>query len=309
MSIFENRREQVLPVLDAAQMEVAKRFSSASPKTFAPGEAVFHLGEQHAPAWLVLKGEIAITRRDGLSREAQIASLGVGQFSGEMSELAGRRSLAAGHAGPEGCTALPFTADQIRALIIGSAEVGETLMRAFILRRVAMLQDGGAGSILIGQPGTPDLLRLENFLSRNGYPCKVLDVAVDEEARALVEKTGVQLDELPVMVCPNGTVLKRPSDSEAAMCLGMTPDIDAAKLHDVVVVGAGPRSPLVRRTSGRVGANRELSRLSHRHLGQGAGRPRLHPGAEVRRRNRHSPPGQISRLRWTQAQATRASAA
>jgi thioredoxin reductase (NADPH) len=240
MSIFENRREQVLPVLDAAQMEVAKRFSSASPKTFAPGEAVFHLGEQHAPAWLVLKGEIAITRRDGLSREAQIASLGVGQFSGEMSELAGRRSLAAGHAGPEGCTALPFTADQIRALIIGSAEVGETLMRAFILRRVAMLQDGGAGSILIGQPGTPDLLRLENFLSRNGYPCKVLDVAVDEEARALVEKTGVQLDELPVMVCPNGTVLKRPSDSEAAMCLGMTPDIDAAKLHDVVVVGAGP---------------------------------------------------------------------
>ena len=94
--------------------------------------------------------------------------------------------------------------------------------------------------MLIGQPGTADLSRLQNFLSRNGYPCSVLDVAVDQEARELVERTGVQPEELPVMVCPNGTVLKRPTDAEAAMCLGITPELDAAKLHDVVVVGAGP---------------------------------------------------------------------
>ena len=67
-------------------------------------------------------------------------------------------------------------------------------------------------------------MRLQNFLSRNGYPCAVLDVAVDEEARALVERIGVQPDELPVMVCPNGTVLKRPTDAEAGMCLGITPE-------------------------------------------------------------------------------------
>ena len=74
-----------------------------------------------------------------------------------MSELSGRGTLAAGRAGPEGCTALPFNADQIRALIVGSAELGEMLMRAFILRRVGLMQDGGAGSVLIGQPGTADL--------------------------------------------------------------------------------------------------------------------------------------------------------
>ena len=76
-------------------------------------------------------------------------------------------------------------------------------MRAFILRRVALLQQEGAGSVLIGQPGTPDIVRLQNFLARNGYPCAVLDVADNEEARALVERTGVQPDELPVLVCPN----------------------------------------------------------------------------------------------------------
>jgi len=239
MSLAESRRDQIFPVLDAASMETAKRFASGPPQVFAPGQAIFQLGERHSPAWLVLKGEINITRRDGLHREAPITTMGVGQISGELSELSGRGTLASGHAGPEGCTALPFTGEQIRALIIGAAEIGETLMRAFILRRVALLQEGGAGSVLIGQPGTPDLMRLQNFLSRNGYPCAVMDVA-EEEARALVERAAVQPAELPVLVCPNGTVLKRPTDAEAAMCLGITPDLDTNKLHDVVVVGAGP---------------------------------------------------------------------
>ena len=240
MSLIESRREQVFPVLDAAQMQSAKRFASGPPRSFVPGEAIFHMGERNAPAWLVLNGAIAITRRDGLNREAQIVSMGPGQFTGEMSKLSGRGTLAAGHAGPEGCTALPFTGEQIRALIIGSAELGETLMRAFILRRVALIQEAGAGSVLIGQPGTPDLMRLQTFLSRNGYPCAMLDVATNEQARALVERSGVQPDELPVMVCPNGTVLKRPTDAEAGMCLGITPELDTDALYDVVVVGAGP---------------------------------------------------------------------
>jgi thioredoxin reductase (NADPH) len=240
MSLAETRREQIFPVLDAAQLENARRFTDAAPREFAAGETIFSVGERHAPAWLILKGEIEIFRRDGLNREAMITAMGAGQFTGEMSELSGRGTLATGRAGSKGCTALPFTAEQIRALIVGSAELGEMLMRAFILRRVALLQQDGAGSVLIGQPGTPDLLRLQNFLSRNSYPCAVLDVATDEEARALVERTGVQVNELPVMVCPNGAVLKRPSDAEAGMCLGITPELNLIKTYDVAVVGAGP---------------------------------------------------------------------
>ena len=42
------------------------------------------------------------------------------------------------------------------------------------------------------------------------------------------------------MICPNGSVLKRPSDTDAALCLGIVPDIDPEQLFDVAVVGAGP---------------------------------------------------------------------
>jgi thioredoxin reductase (NADPH) len=240
MSLVETRRDQMFPVFDAGQMETAKRFASGPAQAFAQGETIFSVGERNASAWLVLKGEIVIVRRDGLSNEAEIARTGVGQFTGEMSELSGRGTLASGRAGPEGCVALPFDAAHIRALIVGSAELGEILMRAFILRRVGLLQADGAGSVLIGIPGTAELGRLQNFLSRNGYPWTVLDAASDAEGRAVVERLGIQPDELPVMVCPSGAVLKRPTDVEAGVCLGITPEIDTSILHDVIVVGAGP---------------------------------------------------------------------
>ena len=118
------------------------------------------------------------------------------------------------------------------------------------------------------------------------------------------------------MVCPNGTVLKRPSDAEAGVCLGITPELDpreglrrrggrrgTGRARDRGLwrlrgtVGAGARPARVRRPGGRIGADRELSRLPDRHLRPGAGRPRLQPGAEVRRRARHPARGRAARLR------------
>ena len=96
MSLIETRRHQMFPVLDAVQIETARRFASGAARDFAPGEIVFEVGDRHAPTWLVLKGAIDITRRDGLDHMAPITSEGVGQFTGEVSQLAGRGSLASG---------------------------------------------------------------------------------------------------------------------------------------------------------------------------------------------------------------------
>src|SRR5215210_3127776 len=170
MSIIETRHHQMFPVLDAAQVETAKRFASGPARHFAPGEVVFDIDRRQHPAWLVLKGSIEVVRRDGLRGEVPITAHNAGQFSGEVNQLAGRSYLATGRAGPEGCTAVPFDATHVRALMIGSAEVGEIMMRAFILRRVGLIQEGGVGSVLVGIPGTPNLVRLQGFLGRNGHP-------------------------------------------------------------------------------------------------------------------------------------------
>ena len=242
MSVIDTRRQQMFPVLDAGQIETVSRFASGPARDFAPNEIVFAVGERRAPSWLVLKGSINTLRRDGLDREAAITTHRPGQFSGELSQLSGRESLAEGRAGADGCTALPFDPPHVRALMIGSAEVGEIMMRAFILRRVGLLeaQGGGVGSVLVGHPGTAKLARIEDFLRRNGYPYTVLDAAKDADGRAMVERLGVLPAELPLMVCPNGTVLKCPTEAEAGICLGITPELDPGKVYDVAVVGAGP---------------------------------------------------------------------
>jgi thioredoxin reductase (NADPH) len=242
MSVIETRGHQMFPELDAGQIETAKRFASGPAREFAPGEIVFDVGERQAPAWLVLKGSIDVTRRDGLSREVAITTHHIGQISGEVSQLAGRESLASGRAGEEGCTAIPFDAAHVRALMIGSADIGEIIMRAFILRRMGLLEageKGGVGSVLVGIPGTSDLTRLEGFLRRNGYPYQVLDAAT-ADGRTVIEQSGVLPEELPLMLCPNGTVLKRPTDAEAGACLGITPELDPNTVFDMAVVGAGP---------------------------------------------------------------------
>ena len=94
--------------------------------------------------------------------------------------------------------------------------------------------------MLVGPPGTAKLARIEDFLRRNGYPYTVLDAAKDADGRAMVERLGVLPAELPLMVCPNGTVLKCPTEAEAGICLGITPELDPGKIYDVAVVGAGP---------------------------------------------------------------------
>ena len=240
MSVIKTRGHQLFPVLDGIQIDTAKQFASGPEREFAPGEIVYKVGERDVPTWLVLKGSLAAVRRDGLDHETAITTLGPGQFSGEVNQLAGAATLASVSAGPEGCTAFPFDATHVRALMIGSAEIGEIMMRAFILRRVGLIEDGGVGAVLVGKPGTPELVGLQDFLGRNGYPYTVLDSSTDAEARALLERSGMLPEDLPILICPSGSLLKQPTDAEAGACLGITPKLDSEKVYDVAVVGAGP---------------------------------------------------------------------
>lgn len=237
---LSSRKDQMFPVLSSQQIEMAKRFAEGAARSFNPGEIVSRIGETNVPSWLVLSGALEIERHDGLSAETTIVVHEKGHISGEVSQLSGRPSLAGARAGPNGCVALAFDAAQLKALVIGSAEIGELIMRAFILRRVALIDSGGAGSILIGIPGSRSLVHLQEFLTRSGYPHKVLDATSDVEGLALIERMGILSADLPIMVCPNGTVLRSPSEGEAAVCLGITPVLNPNTIYDVAIVGAGP---------------------------------------------------------------------
>jgi thioredoxin reductase (NADPH) len=233
-----DRTAQRFPRLRDAQLEVVKRFADTHERSFAPGEALYDVGERAVPTWFLLKGSAQITGRDGANQAIDLQRLASGQFTGELHQLTGGPTLAAVVAGPDGCVAIPLDAVRLRALIVGSAEVGELVMRAFILRRVG-LHERGVGPILLGRAGSADLLRLEAFLRRSTYPHLVVDCS-SERGRQMIEALNLPPGDLPILICACGRVLKRPSNEEAGVWLGITPTLRTEELYDVAVIGAGP---------------------------------------------------------------------
>ncbi len=237
-STLEQRREQTFPQLTHAQVESARRFGG-EPKRFEPGETLYNMGDMGAPAWLVLSGYIEVAHADAFGNREVIVRHLPGMMAGEVSQLAGGPSFVEGRASPEGCEAIPFDASHLRSLINGNAEVGERLMRAFILRRVALIEVG-AGTVILGKADGADSLRLQNFLRRNGVPHSVLDPDTDAAAAHLIERFGIKPSELPITVCTDGSFLRNPTERELAKCQGLLPDFSPNSQYDVTVVGAGP---------------------------------------------------------------------
>jgi thioredoxin reductase (NADPH) len=136
--------------------------------------------------------------------------------------------------------ALDIPPDRLRALLVAEAELGERIMRALILRRVGMLEEGTGGPVIVGRPDDGDVLRLEDFLRRNGHPRQTINPDTDPEAKALIERFHVAPGQLPIVLCPGGQLLCNPGEYELARCIGLVGPIDPNRVYDVVVVGAGP---------------------------------------------------------------------
>jgi thioredoxin reductase (NADPH) len=230
------RRHQMFPLLSEAEIARIRRFGSV--QHYARGARLFVSGEAGPGMFVVLKGVVAISQRDGLGHVVPIVNQGPGQFLAEVGTLAGRPALVDGDA-LEDVEALLVPPGQLRALIIAEADLGERLVRALILRRVALIEAGASGPVLIGAPASADLLRLQNFLRRNGQPHHVVDAGRDADAAALMEQYGAAAGE-PLVVCPDGSVLVNPSAEALAHCIGMLDSAVHDELFDVAVVGAGP---------------------------------------------------------------------
>jgi thioredoxin reductase (NADPH) len=223
--------------LEPAEIERARRFGAC--RAYAAGEALANVGEVAQGLTIIISGHVDVLQRQQSGQHRLIVTHGPGSFMGELAQLSGRPALIDAYA-KDAVHAIVIPTERLRSLLIAEAELGERLMRAFILRRVGLIETGGGGPVIVGRAGNGDVLRLQNFLRRNGHPHQSLDSETDPEARALIDKFQVDPGELPIVVCPDGQVLRNPSEIELARCIGLVGHIDPDKVYDVAVVGAGP---------------------------------------------------------------------
>jgi thioredoxin reductase (NADPH) len=235
--IAQTRREQMYFVLTAQEIDRLHRFGV--PRDFADGDYLVRAGEAGLGLTVVLSGQVEVTRRDGLGHDELIVTYHAGQFSGEVGQLSGAAAFVdVRAAGP--VQALLIPPRRLRDLVVAEAELGERIMRALILRRVGLIEVGAGGPVLIGPPDTAGLVRLQNFLSRNAIPYRALDPAVEHEADALIACAKPAQGDLPLVLCPDGSLLRNPDEQTLAERIGLLPHLDPDKVYDVAVVGAGP---------------------------------------------------------------------
>jgi thioredoxin reductase (NADPH) len=251
--VLASRFHQMFPVLSQTEIDRVRRFGEV--RRFGAGAPIFQAGEAVPGMYVILSGRIAIEPRDGLGQampvEAFAQRLGApvqemteavaGEVLAEIGQLSGRPDLSVFDARAVGdVEAIVVAPEALRALLVAEAELGERILRALILRRVALIELGFGGPVLVGAPRSPDVTRLSHFLERNAIPFRVVDPDEDRDASALLARCAPAPGELPIAVLTDGTVLKNPTKQELARALGLVAQSLRSEPYDVVIVGAGP---------------------------------------------------------------------
>ncbi len=227
---------QAFPELTAAQ--ITRLLPNGTLRKVEPGEILFQPGDSGVPFFVLLSGSMEIVQSD-LNGERTIASHGPGGFTGEITMISGQRCLVRGRVVEAG-EFLEISGDGLRSLVATDAELGEIFMRAFILRRIALISSGYGNLILMGSRHCANTLHIREFLGRNAYPYTYIDLDTDKASQELLDRFEVKIHEVPVVICNGQTVLRNPSTQQLADCLGFNANIDESQVRDLIIVGAGP---------------------------------------------------------------------
>ncbi len=233
---LETRRAQMFPKLSDAL--IARVAAFGKEVKYADGDIVFEQGDERVPFFVILEGEMDVVHPEG-PRSSAVTVHQAKEFTGEASMLAHRRSLVRGRAKGD-LRVIRVENERFRALLQVDPELSDVLMRAFILRRLALLASGFGDAVIIGSRHSAATLRVREFLVRNGQPYRYVDVERDPDVQTLLDAFHIGAEEVPVLICRCVLVLRNPSNAEVAECLGLNADLDLGVVHDVVVCGAGP---------------------------------------------------------------------
>lgn len=233
---FTDVQGEAFPHLTEEQINRIRPFGTV--RTVKAGEILFEPGDRNMGFFVLLSGRMDILQPD-IHGERLVVTHDAGGFSGEVTLISGRSALMRGRVVEDG-EFLQLSGEAVRQLVARDAELSEIFMRAFIIRRVMLINRGQGNVILLGSRHSAQTLRLREFLTRNGHPHTYVDLDTDSLAQEMLDHFQVTVDDVPVVVCNNRDVLRNPSIQQLARCLGLNEHITASDVRDVVVVGAGP---------------------------------------------------------------------
>jgi thioredoxin reductase (NADPH) len=236
LKLTSSRTEQIFPILTSAQ--ILRIAEHGNTRMTQQGEVLVEPGKSMVALFLVVSGEIQVVRPSGPS-EIIVAVYGPGQFAGEINLLSGRPAIHQVRVTEPG-EVIVLERNKMLALVKTDAELGEILMRAFILRRVELVSAGMGNVVLIGSSHCAGTLRIKEFLMRNGHPYSYIDLDRDPDVQTFLDGFHIAVSDIPVLICPSQLVLRNPTNQQVADFLGFNEAINQTELRDLIIIGAGP---------------------------------------------------------------------
>jgi thioredoxin reductase (NADPH) len=228
--------EQIFPTLNPGQIRRIAHHGRR--RAMQHGEVIVEQGDRNLPFFVVVSMEVEIVRpSDGV--ETLIEIHGPGQFTGEVNNLSGRPAVFRMRATKQD-ELIELDRQHMLALVQTDAELGEILMRAFILRRVELVAASVGDIVLLGSMHSTSTLRIKEFLMRNGHPYSYIDLERDQGVQNLLDGFHVSPSDIPVVICRGAIVLRNPTTQQVADCLGFNEIVDQTRVRDLVIIGAGP---------------------------------------------------------------------
>ncbi len=228
--------DRLFPTLTSAQIE--RVASHGRRRSMARGDVLVEVGDRNMPFFVIVSGEVHVLDPSA-SSDTLLATHRPGGFSGDVNMISGRPALARLVVSASG-EVIEVPREQLLDVVQTDSELGELLMRAFILRRVELIERGAGGVVLLGSLHCADTLRVKEFLTRNGHPFTYVDLDRDPDVQQLLDRFHVVAADVPVLICQGDTVLRNPGNHEIGECLGFNEGIDQVRVRDLVIVGAGP---------------------------------------------------------------------
>jgi thioredoxin reductase (NADPH) len=237
LPLTRSRIDKIFPKLTPEQSRrIAAR--GGQMRKIQIGEVLVEQGDGTVPFFMVVSGELEVVRPCG-TVETLVTIHGPGEFTGEVNMLSGRRSIVRIRATKPG-EVIQLNHQNVMNLLQSDAELGEIIMRAFILRRVELVASGTGDVVLIGSSNSSSTFRIKEFLMRNGHPYSYIDLERDSDVQILLDNFHIDTKEIPVLICQGKFVLRNPSNQKIAECLGFNEPVDQTLVRDLVIIGAGP---------------------------------------------------------------------
>ena len=200
------------PTLTATQ--IARIAPYGHKRATKQGETLIEAGERVVPFFVVLSGSLDVVRPSN-TVETLITTHGPGRFTGEINMLMGRPALVRTTVAEAG-EVIEVDRENLQTLVQTDSELGEIIMRAFIVRRVALISGGFGDVVLVGSDHCAGTLRIKEFLTRNAHPYTYVDLDRDADVQELLDRFNVTVDEIPVVICRGEVVLRNPTNSQIA---------------------------------------------------------------------------------------------